>query len=82
MAGAAGFTYGQNQMWRMEPGWQDAFDTPGARQMTRFREIATSRPWWRMVPEQGLFASGVLLFAVSFIDNRVRGKSLDRGRGI
>jgi len=59
MAGGAGFTYGQNQMWRMEPGWQEAFDTPGARQMTRFREIATSRPWWRMVPEQGLFASGV-----------------------
>jgi SSS family solute:Na+ symporter len=30
----------------------------------------------------GLLASGVLLFAVSFIDNRVRGKSLDRSRGI
>ena len=26
--------------------------------MTLFRQIATSRPWWRMVPEQGLFASG------------------------
>ncbi|HUT96764.1 MAG TPA: sodium:solute symporter family protein [Dehalococcoidales bacterium] len=30
----------------------------------------------------GLLASGVLLFAVSFIENRVRGKSLDRSRGI
>jgi SSS family solute:Na+ symporter len=30
----------------------------------------------------GLLASGVLLFAVSFIENRVRGKRLDRGRGI
>jgi hypothetical protein len=53
------FTYGQNQMWRMEPGWQAAFDTPGACQMSQFKAIATSRPWWKMVPEQGLFASGV-----------------------
>jgi SSS family solute:Na+ symporter len=30
----------------------------------------------------GLLASGVLLFLVSFIDNRVRGKSLDRSQGI
>jgi SSS family solute:Na+ symporter len=30
----------------------------------------------------GLLASGVLLFAVSFIENRVRGKRLDRSRGI
>jgi SSS family solute:Na+ symporter len=30
----------------------------------------------------GLLASGVLLFAVSFIENRVRGRSLDRRQGI
>jgi len=53
------FTYGQNQMWRMEPGWQAAFDTPGACQMGQFKAIATSRPWWKMVPDQGLFAAGV-----------------------
>jgi len=53
------FTYGQNQMWRMDPGWQAAFDSPGALQMTQFKAIATARPWWRMVPDQGLFASGV-----------------------
>ena len=29
---AGGFhTYGQNQMWRMEPGWDQTFDTPGRR---------------------------------------------------
>jgi len=43
----------------MEPGWQGAFDTPGACQMSQFKAIATSRPWWKMVPDQGLFASGV-----------------------
>ncbi len=53
------FTYGQDQMWRMSPNWTSTFDTPGAGHMTLFRAIATSRPWWRMAPDQGLFASGV-----------------------
>ncbi len=53
------FTYGQDRMWRMGPGWDATFDTPGARQMEVFRRIATSRRWWRMSPDQGLFASGV-----------------------
>jgi hypothetical protein len=53
------FTFGQNQMWRMEPGWTAAFDTPAARQMTIFRDIVTSRRWWELLPDQGLFAAGV-----------------------
>ncbi|MGE5221818.1 MAG: DUF4038 domain-containing protein [Omnitrophica WOR_2 bacterium] len=53
------FTYGQNQMWRMQPGWLDALDTLGANHMAQFKAIATSRPWWRRVPDQGLFAGGV-----------------------
>lgn len=53
------FTYGQDQMWRMGPGWTKTFDTPGAGHMGRYRQIATSRPWWQRVPDQGLFASGV-----------------------
>jgi hypothetical protein len=58
MAGGS-FTYGQNQMWRMEPGWTSAFDTPGAAQMTVFKNILQTRAWWQMIPDQGLFASGV-----------------------
>lgn len=53
------FTYGQDQMWRMDPGWTSTFDTPGAAHMTIFKQIATSRPWWRRIPDQGIFASGV-----------------------
>jgi len=53
------FSYGQNQMWRMEPGWTETFDTPGAQSMAIFKQIATSRPWWQKIPDQGLFASGV-----------------------
>jgi hypothetical protein len=56
---AGGFsTYGQNQMWRMEPGWLDTLDTPGAQAMTQLREIVESRPWSTMLPDQGLFAEG------------------------
>jgi hypothetical protein len=53
------WTYGQDRMWRMGAGWSSTFDTPGAGHMTQFRTIATSRPWWQCVPDQGLFASGV-----------------------
>jgi hypothetical protein len=57
---AGGFyTYGQDQMWRMQPGWMDAFDTPAAGHMTVFKQIATSRPWWKRLPDQGIFDSGV-----------------------
>ncbi len=52
------FTFGQNQMWRVEPGWTDWLDTPAAAHMTQLKAIATSRPWWKMVPDQGLFHSG------------------------
>jgi hypothetical protein len=57
---AGGFpTYGQNQMWRMEPGWDKTFDTPGAGQVAKMKEMVTTLPWWEMTPDQGLFATGV-----------------------
>jgi hypothetical protein len=57
---AGGFhTYGQNQMWRMEPGWEQTFDTPGAGQVTLMKTIMASLAWWQLSPDQGLFALGV-----------------------
>ncbi len=53
------FTYGQDRMWRMGPGWTSTFDTPGAEHMAWFKAIATSHPWWQRVPDQSLFDSGV-----------------------
>ena len=42
---AGGFhTYGQNQMWRMEPGWDKTFDTPGAAQVCLMKRILTGAP--------------------------------------
>ncbi|MCL4506988.1 MAG: glycoside hydrolase family 140 protein [Chloroflexi bacterium] len=52
-------TYGQNEMWRMQPGWASTFDTPGAAHMSVFKKLATSRAWQRRIPDQRLFASGV-----------------------
>jgi Protein of unknown function (DUF4038)/Putative collagen-binding domain of a collagenase len=57
---AGGFhTYGQNEMWRMEEGWDQTFDTPGARQVVRVKAVLASLKWWELVPDQSLFASGV-----------------------
>ncbi len=57
---AGGFyTYGQNQMWRMEAGWQAARDTPGALHMGVMRSILEAYPWWTLIPDQTLFEEGV-----------------------
>lgn len=57
---AGGFhTYGQNQMWRMEKGWESSFDTPGAGNVAKMKEILSSLNWWELIPDQGVFATGV-----------------------
>ena len=53
------FTNGHNQNWRMEANWDDILTAPGAIQMKVYREVLSSHPWWQMVPEQGLFETGV-----------------------
>ena len=50
------YTYGHNDMWRVEPGWIASLESPGAAQMTVFKNIATSRRWWEMSPCPCLFA--------------------------
>jgi hypothetical protein len=56
---AGGFhTYGQNEMWRMEPGWLSTLDTPGAFQMGVFKNIVIAREWWKWVPDQSVFVDG------------------------
>ena len=57
---AGGFhTYGQNQMWRMEKGWDATFDTPGAAQVCLMKQILSGLDWWELIPDQGMFATGV-----------------------
>ncbi|MBP7053180.1 MAG: DUF4038 domain-containing protein [Phycisphaerae bacterium] len=53
------FTYGQDQMWRMQDGWDKTFDTPGAAHVCKMKEIMASLPWWEFTPDQSVFDSGV-----------------------
>jgi hypothetical protein len=53
------FTYGQNQMWRMEKGWESTFDTPGADHAARMKGILAALDWWELIPDQSVFASGI-----------------------
>jgi hypothetical protein len=68
LAGAAGHTYGNNNVWQMwSPDhppvlgagtpWSEALDHPGAFQMGHLRRLFESRPWPRLVPDQGFLLS-------------------------
>lgn len=65
LAGAAGHTYGNNNIWQMwtpgrEPAlgadtpWNEALDHPGAFEMGHLRRLFESRPWEKLVPAQDL----------------------------
>jgi len=65
LAGAAGHTYGNNNVWQMwSPGresalgagtpWYEALDHPGAFQMGHLRRLFESRPWQKLEPAQDL----------------------------
>ena len=65
LAGAAGHTYGNNNIWQMwAPGrepvlgadtpWSEAIDHPGAFQMGHLRRLFESRPWETLEPDQAL----------------------------
>src|SRR5690606_16902489 len=69
LAGAAGHTYGNNNVWQMwAPGrepvihadtpWWEALDHPGAFQMGHVRRLFESRPFERLRPDQALIVDG------------------------
>jgi hypothetical protein len=51
-------TYGHNDLWRCNPTWRTAIDSPGARQMGVLKRLFTARDWWKLVPDQSVFALG------------------------
>jgi hypothetical protein len=58
LAGAS-HTYGHNDSWRVLPTWKEALDAPGATQLGILKRAFTERKeWWRLVPDQAVFASG------------------------
>ncbi len=71
LSGACGHTYGNNSIWQMwQPGrtpvigaqipWYEALDHPGAFQMGHVRTLYESRPFEKLVPDQGLIIDGPL----------------------
>jgi hypothetical protein len=74
LAGACGHVYGQSAvMIGYKPGWYmkwenpwpptnywyDALDYPGARSMAHLRKLIDSRPFLRLVPDQGLITGPI-----------------------
>lgn len=69
MAGAAGHTYGNNNIWQMwQPGrepaidanipWHEALDHPGARQMGLMRRFFEANGFGELVPETAAIVDG------------------------
>lgn len=73
LAGAAGHTYGANDVWGFyDPGrptkeqrlyeyntpWRQALDFPGATQMGILRRLLESRPWYTLEPAQSIVVAG------------------------
>jgi len=67
-AGAAGFTYGCNDIWQMyslerhpnlqaRTGWKSALSLPGAKQMTFMKNIFEKLPWQSMHNDQTLIVN-------------------------
>jgi hypothetical protein len=52
LCGACGQFLGNNPIWLFNPGWKEAMDLPGSRDMVHLKAFFTSRPWWNLVPDQ------------------------------
>ena len=51
--------YGHNGNWTEPLAWKQWLHSPGAKQLTVFRQIFTSLPrWWRLMPDESLILEG------------------------
>ncbi len=71
LAGALGHTYGNNNIWQMwQPGrkpiinartpWYQAMNQQGAFQMTFFRKLFESRPFYKLEPDEKIISGDIL----------------------
>jgi len=51
LGGSTGHFFGNNPIWLFDSGWQQALNSSGAQDMTRFRNLFASRPWYNLVPD-------------------------------
>jgi hypothetical protein len=52
LCGACGHVFGNRPLWLFDPGWQEALDSPGSRDMVHVQRLFLSRPWHHLVPDQ------------------------------
>jgi Protein of unknown function (DUF4038)/Putative collagen-binding domain of a collagenase len=52
LSGATGQVYGSAYTWRLEKGWEDKVDTPGAIQLRHMKNLFVRRKWYDLVPDQ------------------------------
>jgi hypothetical protein len=51
LSGATGQFMGNRPIWLFDPGWEAALNYVGSQDMTRLKELFTSRPWYQLVPD-------------------------------
>jgi hypothetical protein len=50
--GACGQMFGSRPMWLLADGWEEALDSPGARQMEHLASLIGEVPWWDLEPDR------------------------------
>lgn len=51
LAAATGQFYGARPVWLFDPGWKEALQLGGARDMARMAELVRDLPWWDLRPD-------------------------------
>jgi hypothetical protein len=51
LCGATGQIFGNNPIWLFNPGWEEALDSQGCRDMVHLKSLFDSRPWAELVPD-------------------------------
>lgn len=51
LSGSTGHFYGNNPVWLMDPGWQNALDAPGATSLQHLAALFQSRSWAGSTPD-------------------------------
>jgi uncharacterized protein DUF4038/collagenase-like protein with putative collagen-binding domain len=52
LQGGTGQFMGNRPMWLFDPGWEEALESVGAKDMERMGSLLRSRPWSELVPDQ------------------------------
>jgi hypothetical protein len=52
LCGATGQFLGNRPIWLFDPGWKEAIDGQGSRDMVHVKTLFSSRPWYGLIPDQ------------------------------